>query len=65
MAALKKDKRLPGFSCLIIIIWTNRQMDRQKIKTEEPKNMYIDICFQTVIIDGPITDRHRHGQTKE
>ena len=53
----KKDKRLPSFSCLIIIILTNRQTDRLKIKTEGPKNMYIDICYlQTVIIDGPMTE---------
>ena len=36
----------------------DKQTDRQKIQTEGPKNMYIDICYlQTIIIDSLITNK--------
>ena len=53
----KKDERLPSFTCLIIIILTNRQTDRQKNKRGLRLciNRYL-IYLQTVIIDGPIAE---------
>ena len=55
----KKDKRLPSFSCRIIISFTNRHMDRLKVKTEGSNIMYIHryiYYLNNVIIDGPIKE---------
>ena len=54
----KNNKHLLSFSCLIIIILTKRQSNRQKVKTEgSNRNMNINICYlQAVSIDSPITE---------